>query len=207
MPVGVSRALARAGIARFQHEAQGEVAALLSEQLQRNPGQDADQLSESAELIRLSAAELALMAAFSATGGMQIPPATPLLVTDSDMRTAILKSDNPLNLGEHPANSRISAYDVLTFGGDISKLLLIAGDWEAAVDQPSTLYTVLEDLETMHVKSGSRVAMAFAESGALRVQGLLWRVKLAVAGRPSFVMPLSEAIDEAVQALGIGLVP
>ena len=199
----VNEELGRAGITEYGTSAVLEVEAFTSEQERRFSAEDPALFSQVMALTYLSAAEFALLPAFIYPEQAVIPPTAPLLVGMDHARLAILKADCPITWPVHPKKEGALPWDVMVFGGDVSKTAILLPEWQRMAEGPAVLYELVDQLERMHRDSGSRLATAVANSGAIRVQALLWRVKLAVAGHPSFHTGIGEAVDEALDALDL----
>jgi hypothetical protein len=199
----INEELARAGIAEYATNAVREVEGFMSEQERRFSSEDPALFSRGMALIYLSAAEFALLPAFVEPAQAVIPPAAPLSVDLGHARLAILKSDCPISFPVHPRNEGALPWDVMVFGGDVSKTAILLPDWDRITEGPNVLYDLVGRLEEMHIDSGSRLARDVVNSGAIRVQGFLWRVKLTVAAHPSFDTGISETVDEALDTLAL----
>ncbi|MBV9381246.1 MAG: hypothetical protein JOY82_04765 [Streptosporangiaceae bacterium] len=199
----VNEELRRAGIAEYMPSAVHEVEGFVSRQERRFPSEDPVLFSRGLVLTYLSAAEFALLPAFAEPTQAVIPPAAPLSVGEDHARLAILKSDCPISFPVHPKEQGALPWDVMVFGGDVSKTAILLPDWQRMTEGPAVLYDLVGRLEGMHRESESTLARDVVESGAIRVQGLLWRVKLTVAGPPSFGTGIRDALDEALDTLGL----
>jgi len=200
---GVRDELGRAGIADYQDSAAREVASFINDQQRTYPSQESGVFSLERELILLSAAEFALAPALTQPTEAAIPPNSPLQVTEDHARLAILKYDCPLSFPEHLRTEIVRPWDVMVFGGDISKTELVLPDWNRINEGPHIVFDLVGQLEAMHMASGSQLAQQVVESGAIRVQGLLWRMKLSLLIPASFGPGITEAIDEALDQLGL----
>lgn len=195
--------LARAGIAAYDASAVREVEAFVIGQERRFPSEDPALFTRGMALTYLSAAEFALTPALVEPAGAVIPPVEPLKVGWREARLAILKSDCPISFPIHPRHQVAMPWDIMVFGGDVSKALILMPDWQRITEGPQVLYDLVDRLEAMHRESEYGPAEGAADGGAIRVQALLWRVKLEVMGQPSFDTGIRAAIEEALDALHI----
>ncbi len=199
----VNEELGRAGIAEYETSAVDEVEAFVNEQERRFSSEDPALFSRGMALTYLSAAEFALLPAFVEPTQTVIPPAAPLSVGKDHARLAILKSDCPLSYPIHPRDMGALPWDVMVFGGDVSKTAILLPDWQRMTEGPTVLYDLVKQLEEMHRNSEFRLARDVVDRGVIRVQALLWRVKLAVTAHPSFDTGIREAVNEALDTLGL----
>jgi hypothetical protein len=141
-------------------------------------------LEQGRALSYLHAAEYSLLPVFSGTGN-HVSPAAVITVSQGYARLALLKGNCSLILWTHaPARDRIAPLtgsDITVFSGDASKLARIQLEPDQAALDLNRIDEYSGALRTFHSDSGWEPAARIAESGALEIQGLLWRLKNAVA--------------------------
>jgi hypothetical protein len=86
----------------------------------------------------------------------------------------------------------------MVFGGDISKAAILLPESQEATD-PNVLNALVQRLETMHVESGSQLARDVVDNGAIRIQALLWHVKLSVATHVAVGTNVGDAVEAAIE--------
>jgi hypothetical protein len=161
-------------------------------------------LEQSRALSLLNAAEYALLPAFANPGESELPPAQAITVSVSDARLALLKGDCSLIIWTHvPSRGIIESLrvsDLMVFGGDASKvrLLLDTGGEDAPIDTSNVRY-FSNQLESEHLHTDWEPAARVVHSGAIRLQSLLWLLKLAVVENPA-----DDKFRRALRDLGFG---
>jgi len=138
------------------------------------------------DIVYLSAAEYALLTTVVTGGDAHLLPMQgPVTVGRDAFAAAIIKADCG-GLDYHtPKNHEdaVRLWDIALFGGDISKIELIHGD-RLGLDQ---VESVIVDLEDRYTRSKTTIGRAIGTSGMLRIQGVLWKAKLALNVAPSDV--------------------
>lgn len=174
---------------RFAHDAESAIRGLLDD--------DSLRLSIAA----LSAAEFSLGIFFDEpslriTSGLE--RALPIYVYEPTGSLGVAKSDCTITGGcfEAPPRESVPLWDVTVFSADVCKLRA-AGVPEsvAAFDAAPMVRT----LETAHYRPGG-YARAIADSGLLRLQGLLWHLKLSVLTGHD----VEDALDSYVREMEMG---
>jgi len=131
--------------------------------------------------IYANAAEFALLPIFAGFWDMPLPPASPVEVTENAAYLALFKGDCSTIIWTHPPDSQAtSPLDITVFSGDISKLIRIRTNFLENYN-PQSIQASAAALEDSYLVSFSPGANRIAESGVVRLQGLLWHVKLAIA--------------------------
>jgi predicted RNA-binding protein with RPS1 domain len=141
-------------------------------------------LEQGRALSYLHAAEYSLLPVFLDTDNHG-PSAAVITVSAGYARLALLKGNCSLILWTHaPARDRIeplSGSDITVFSGDASKLARIQLESDQGALDLNRIDEYSGTLRAFHSDSGWEPAVRIAESGALELQGLLWRLKNAVA--------------------------
>ena len=190
--------LASAGLFRFD-QARKEIDSFFV-----TTGVDNEPLLEQGRaLSHLHAAEYALEPAFSEPGSLSLPPSKPVNVSLREARLALLKGDCSLIIWTHaPTQGRIatlSMWDLTVFSGDVSKLThTTEAAWAGDASDIGRLRGYVERLQAVYEESQWEPASRVAASGAVRLQGLLWRLKTAVVYDTS-----QSAIPRAMEEFGI----
>jgi hypothetical protein len=132
------------------------------------------------EFLRATAAEAALIGRF---GAENIIGERPIAVEKEAMDLAITKTDcSPTNL-DHKGRFQDLMPDMFLFSGDFAKV-------EAILSEPNleTLYsdfdTVIERLEASYAESMTTIGALVSRNASVRVQGLLWKMKLELGREP-----------------------
>jgi hypothetical protein len=195
----IVESLASAGLFRFSDEARKEIDSFFAA-----TGVASDGLLEQGRaLSHLHAAEYALEPAFSEPGSLRLPPSEPVGVTVREARLALLKGDCSLIIWTHaPAQERITTlplWDLTVFSGDMSKLTQVSEDaWTGDASDVGRLQGYVGRLQAIYEESRWEPASRVAASGAVWLQGLLWRLKTAVVYDAS-----ERAIARALEEFGI----
>jgi hypothetical protein len=149
----------------------------------------------------LHAAEFALSPAFADPGAFAMPPNNVIEVPVGAARLGLLKGNCSLIFWTHaPDGSAIqslTAPDLAVFGGDISKMQRLQPESAQFTPQNDTLHSLASQFQYLHDATGWEPAIRVAESGALRLQVLLWALKRAVIEESP-----GAAIDRALQEFG-----
>jgi hypothetical protein len=144
----------------------------------RGMGADEDTSNFTRDLVCLSAAEFSLMPLITRPSGSVLPLQSPIAVPPEAVRIAAGKVDCSY-MDVHRRKEKlenIRLWDVMLFAGDMSKIELL-GSQELTLED---LETTVQGLEERYQRSESSVGRAIGESGVLRIQGLLWKAKLAL---------------------------
>jgi hypothetical protein len=148
-------------------------------------------------LSHLHAAEFALQPAFEEPGSLRFPTPSAIVVTPAHARLALLKGDCSLIIWTHAASNegigQLRSSDLTVFSGDASKLERLRPMWAEEVRETSNIWSDYgRMLEAVHRDSQWDAASKVADSGVLRLQIVLWRLKVAVT---------AEAIQDSNQSL------
>lgn len=198
VPAIVER-LASAGLFRFSDEARKEIDSFFTDTGVVNEVL----LEQGRALSHLHAAEYALEPAFTEPGSLGLPPSEPVNVSVREARLALLKGDCSLIIWTHaPAQERITAlsvWDLTVFSGDVSKLTRVSeAVWIGDASDIGRLQGYVQRLQAVYEESRWEPASRVAASGAVQLQGLLWRLKTAVVYDTS-----QGAIERALEEFGI----
>ena len=152
----------------------------------RNATENVGLVEFTRDIVYLSAAEYALLTTVVNAGGAHLlPMQAPVTVGPDAFAATIIKADCG-GLDYHsPKNHEDSVrlWDIALFGGDMSKIELIYGD-RLRLDQVENM---IVDLEERFSDSETTIGRTIGASGMLRVQGVLWKAKLALNVAPSDV--------------------
>jgi hypothetical protein len=199
--VGVVRALESRGLFRFEPEVAQVVEELVEATSTAVTNLDPAYLTQVRELTHLAAAEFALIPALVNPGVVKLA-VEPVQVDQAAVSLAVLKWDCQLLTGCARLQPETFSPDELTvFSGDTSRFNALVGDWPRLAADPGELHNFVRALESAHERHRAPFVNAVAESGVLRVQGLLWRLRLTVAGQPGYQGPLEAALDDSRRAL------
>lgn len=151
----------------------------------RAVGADEELIEFTRDLVYLSAAEYSLLPATMSTVDPVLPLREPLRIGSQAITAAIIKADcggldyHYRRVGE----GAVRMWDFALFGGDMSKIELIQGD---RLDLGDVEELIIR-LERRFADSQTTIGRLIGSSGMLRVQGLLWKAKLAVNVAPDDV--------------------
>ncbi|MFI0906775.1 hypothetical protein ACH4TE_25115 [Streptomyces sioyaensis] len=153
------------------------------------------------KLMLLAAAEFSLIPSFL----MPANYGTPFKVRGDDAMLALLKSDTTPNwpfhmqaISEGRARSLLSSVDLSVFSADIAKLFLMNPEWWHKLDGPSELWKAVEEIEQIHRECPWRPLKVLGESSLLKIQGLLWQLRLTVINHSGFEGEASAVISSFV---------
>lgn len=201
--VGVVRALESRNLFRFKPEVAQVIEELIRATDAAVPNLDPAYLTQVRELTHLAAAEFALIPALVEPGVVKLA-VDPVQVDRAAAGLAVLKWDCQLLTGCLALQSHTFGPNELTvFSADTSRFNTLAGDWSRLAADPRELHNFVRALERSHARHRAPLVNAVAESGVLRVQGLLWRLRLTVAALPGYPGPLEAALDDSRAALEI----
>jgi len=149
----------------------------------------------------LSAAEYMLAPAFAnpVETEFRLPLHEPIAVAPFAVLTALAKADcGWTDLHGIKANpDAVRPWDILLFAGDMAKAeLLGVGD----VHDPELVDKLVWGIESMHANSVAQQGHSIAERGLVRMQGVLWKTKLALQVDPDH---LETYVDDYVEAYGL----
>ncbi len=134
------------------------------------------------DLVSLTSAEFALLPVFEAPARGR-SATRPLNVSPQHARLALAKT-NCLYIewcvGRYATERRLSILDVTAFSGDIAKLQSVGVQLFELDTDPTALVRAVNDIERAHREAPVDLARRIGESGALRVQGFLWTLKLSL---------------------------
>ncbi|MFF0554799.1 hypothetical protein [Streptomyces sp. NPDC004266] len=159
----------------------------------------ADDLPLVKNLILLSAAEYSLIPSF-----LDGSYSRPVPVRDVDAKLAVLKCDTTPSILIHKHAKEtgtpafVSAADLSVFSSDVAKLYLKDPDWWESLHNPADLWKGVEYLEEAHIRCPWPSLQALAETKLLRVQGLIWQLRLTVANRHGFDEAISGVVSDFV---------
>jgi hypothetical protein len=162
-------------------------------------GVDEDQVEFIRDIVYLSAAEFSLLPPTLTTSAPLLPLQAPLKVGPQAITAAIVKADCT-GLDYHYRRvdeDAVPLWDVALFGGDMSKIEFLQGD-RLRLD---SLEELILELEQRFTGSQTTIGKTIAVSGMLRVQGVLWKAKLAVNLTPADVEAQIDAYLERIPLL------
>jgi hypothetical protein len=142
-------------------------------------GANEDEVSYTRDLTYLSAAEYALLPLYLEPAESLVPLEHPLLVSHEATMVAALKVDCSTTW-VHQRPEAAQLWDVALFAGDMSKI-------ERILQRNPTLDDIehlVEELESRYLEGMTSVARSIGNSGVVRVQGLVWKAKLALVHDP-----------------------
>jgi hypothetical protein len=198
--VGVVRALETRGLFRFYPDVATAVEAVVTPTERAAEGADPATFTRLREHLHLAAAEYALIPAFDVSA----PVERPVPVTGSYARLGPLKWDCTLLQDCWEPTVREMGPDEMTvFSSDAMRVTAMLGDFRRLSGGPGVLHDLVFRLEDACAKHPSPAVGAAMEGGALRLQGLLWRLQLTVGGYPGYEGPLEAAVDDSRVALGL----
>ncbi len=149
-------------------------------------GADEEPLEFTRDIVYLSAAEYALLTRVVSMGpATMLPIQKPLTIDQNDTVAAIIKAD----CGAMDYHSRkgdedaVRLWDIALFGGDMSKIELIHGSRLQLSEVENTIMQLEERYNNSHTTIGQEIGA----SGMLRIQGVLWKAKLALNVAPNDV--------------------
>lgn len=135
---------------------------------------------------------------------LQTPTAVLVQVDVPSARLAAVKWDCKLLTGCQQLDvETFGPADFTVFSADTSRFNVLMGDWTKLATAPEEPHSFVRALERAHALHKAPLVNAVAESGVLRVEGLLWRLRLTVAGMPAYHGPLEAAVDDSRSALGL----
>ena len=176
--------LTKADLFSFTAAAQGELESCFVDGASHTGGVGELVIAQSRALSYLHAAEYSLLPVFLGNEVLRSPSGA-MTVSEEYARLALLKGNCSLILWTHaPARDRIerlSGPDLTVFSGDASKLTRIRLEPGQGALDLNRLDEYSNALIAFHARTGWQPAVRIAESGALELQGLLWRLKNAVA--------------------------
>jgi hypothetical protein len=201
--VGVVRALESRNLFRFDPEVVPVIEGLVRAANAADPDRDPVSLTQLRELTHLAAAEFALIPALADPGSVNLAT-EPVRVNKANAALGVLKWDCDILTGCWPLQSRIFGPDELSvFSADTIRFNVLMGDWPRLAADPGELHNFVRVLESAHAQHQEPLVNAVAQSGVLRVQGLLWRLRLTVAGLPGYSGPLEAALDDSRKAFDL----
>lgn len=148
----------------------------------RRTGADEEPIEFTRDLVYLSAAEWTLLLQVETLDVLSptsvLPLRSPLVVSPRAMGAAIIKADcGGMDYHRPRANpAGLRLWDVALFGGDMSKIELVYGEQVL----PEEVEAVVERLEEKYAASATSAGRMIGASGILRIEGLLWKAKLAL---------------------------
>jgi hypothetical protein len=199
--VGVVRALESRNLFRFRPEVGQAIEPFVEATAVAFPNLDPAYLTQVREQTHLAAAEFALIPALAEPGVIKVT-VEPVEVDQADAALAVLKWDCQLITG-CPQTETFGPADLTVFSGDTSKFNVLIGDWPKLIADSQELHGFVRALEAAHERHPEPLVNAVAESGVLRLQGLIWRLRLTVAGMPGYPGPLEAALDDSRRALDL----
>jgi hypothetical protein len=199
--VGVVRALESRNLFRFSPEVGRAIEPFVEATEAAFPNLDPAYLTRVREQTHLAAAEFALLPGLTEPGAISVA-VDPVEVDQADAAMAILKWDCQLITG-CPTVESFGPADLTVFSGDSSKFDALRGDWPGLTADPEELHSFVRTLEAAHERHRAPLVNAVAGSGVLRLQGLIWRLRLTVAGMPGYPGPLEAALDDSRRALDL----
>jgi hypothetical protein len=201
--VGVVRALESRNLFRFEPDVAQVIETFVGATNAAYTNLDPAYLTQVREQTHLAAAEFALIPALVEPGAVQLAT-EPVQVDGADAALAALKWDCQLLTGCLQLRPETFGPDELTvFSGDTSRFNALMGDWPKLAADPAELHNFVLTMERAHAQHQAPLVNAVAESGVLRMQGLLWRLRLTVAGLPGYSGSLEAALDDSRKALDL----
>jgi len=203
---GVIRVLEARELFIFHPEIRGEVSAYVDSVESVLPETDPAQLSQLTELVHIAAAEFSLTPVLTdPTSDVPLPPRGPIQVAPQFARLAVLKYDCTLGtICLHNSPSDYGPSDLTVFSGDTSRFIALEGDWNELTENPAVLQSYVLRIQQVHEEHPSQLVRDVAASGVMRLQGLLWRLRLTVMRQPGYLMSLEQSVDESRYEMGIG---
>lgn len=199
--VGVVRALESRNLFRFSPEVGRTIEPFVEATTAAFPNLDPAYLTQVREQTHLAAAEFALLPGLTEPGAIKVA-VDPVEVDQAHAALAILKWDCQLITGCFETED-FGPADLTVFSGDTSKFDALDGDWPRLISDPQELHNFVRTLEAAHEQHQAPLVNAVAGSGVLRLQGLIWRLRLTVAGAPGYPGPLEAALDDSRRALDL----
>jgi len=190
----------------FHPDIRGEVGAYVDSVESVLPETDPAQLSQLTELVHIAAAEFSLTPVLTdPTSDVPLPPRGPIQVAPQFARLAVLKYDCTLaTICLHTSPSDYGPSDLTVFSGDTSRFIALDGDWNELTQSPSVLQSHVLRLQQVCEEHPSQLVRDVAASGVIRLQGLLWCLRLTVMRQPGYLMSLKQSVDESRYEMGIG---
>jgi hypothetical protein len=145
----------------------------------REAGAEEGPLEFTRDIVYLSAAEYSLLTRALIIGpGPMLPIRDPLTVGPNDMVAAIIKAIcSAMNVCRPKIyEDAVQLWDIALFAGDMTKIELIHGSKLQLYEVEDTIM----QLEDQYAHSPTDVGRAIGASGMLRIQGVLWKAKLAL---------------------------
>ena len=167
---------------------------------------DPGSVTQTSDLLHLAAAEYAVGRSCAEAGLGVSPPqrSAPVYVTEADAVLGVLKYN--CNLIDGCAARLASDFrpdDFSVFASDVRRLESFNLSWTAVTQDRQQLYYYVSQLERVHFSQGYSVASAAASTGLIRLQGVLWAMRLAIMGQPDYVTGLEQVLRDAREILGI----
>ncbi|WP_435610819.1 hypothetical protein [Streptomyces sp. C10-9-1] len=153
-------------------------------------------LIKAKNFILLAAAEYALIP-FIQSGKYD----RPVSVQRGDALLAVLKCDTTPMLPVH-RHREMSAVDLSVFSSDIAKLDAIDSGWWEDLVGPESLWRFVERLERAHSECPWMPLRDLSNSSLLRIQGLLWELRLTVAKHRGFDGPIPAVVSVFARNMG-----
>jgi hypothetical protein len=153
-------------------------------------GFEATEIEHFREFTSLSTAECALSGAFVSPYRLSLPLAAPIVTSPDDAMVAMTRGycipTRPVHTRGNPSEYKL--WDVAVFAGDMHKLeLALDGGDTAEALLHGRLEEAITTLDARYRESPLGYADAVRRSGVLRLQGLLWKAKLALLFQPDKV--------------------
>jgi hypothetical protein len=168
------RLLTDLGVFDFK-DAIGEVESLFE---RYGEGYSSDEVDVAKDLVYLAAAESSLTPVVETPEPGIFPSPEPWPVPASAARFAVAKGICTFTMPKHLVRppDELGLWDVALYAGDMIKIALDVG--VAPREVAKDLSGLVERLEARHRESGQGYAVALADSGLFRAQGLIWRVRM-----------------------------
>jgi hypothetical protein len=147
----------------------------------RDAGASERALEFAQDFTLLSAAEYALVPSLADPDqtDVSIPLDRPIVVAREAALAALATADcgwTDLHGLKSPGQP-LRPWDAMLFAGDMSKAELTRAEWTPA---PEDVEALVEQIEALYRSGAAPQARAIGEKGLVRIQGLIWKAKLAV---------------------------
>jgi hypothetical protein len=149
------------------------------------------------EMVYLSSAEFSLIPRIFSPDEPLLPLREPLVVEDWAGRLALLKTDCLPDWGccERAVDTgQLPLWDLTLFASDVSKLYTFGGEADRVTSEQ--LSRLIRMFEARYRESSSSLTRSFGSSGAIRLQGLIWRMKQALVAREDLQYALDMYLKE-----------
>ncbi len=198
---GAARALESRHLFRFDPASGAVVDEFVTTAGGTETATDPAELTRIGEFVSLAAAEFALLDAV----GTQTPGTAPVTVSAAQARRGLLKYNCTIILGCRLLDpDHFGANEMTVFSSDASRIETVGMTWDAIRESPDNLHELVRRLDEAHRNHPSFLVRSVGQSGVVRIQGLLWRMRLTLAGFDSYRGPLDEALRASMAALDIG---